>query len=50
MSFKAFDGAQIFEERLGGGDEFQADDPENARYVLYRSIRGGGERERGGEG
>ena len=25
---------------MEGGREFQADDPENARLVLYRSIQG----------
>ena len=26
----------------GGGREFQIDDPENARLVLFRSVRGHG--------
>ena len=38
VPFEAPDGSQVFE----GEREFQTDDPENARLVLYRSMRGRG--------
>ena len=37
MSFKALIDRRFLRE---GGREFQIDDPENARLVLYSSIRG----------
>ena len=37
--FEASDGSQFLRE---SGREFQTDDPENARLVLYRSMRGRG--------
>ena len=39
MPFEASDGSQVFR---GERREFQTDDPENARLVLYRSMRGRG--------
>ena len=39
MSFKALIDRRFLRE---GGREFQIDDPENARLVLFRSVRGHG--------
>ena len=37
VPFEASDGSQVFE---GERKEFQTDHPENARLVVYRSMRG----------